>query len=254
MKNVVAYVRVSTDAQAGEDRYGVEAQKEEIRAYAERKGLKIQKWYQDLGESGAKERPGFDAIVFGDVTNPPIDTVLVAKSDRVARDINVYYYYKMMLKKKDIELVSISEDFGMAGPLSVMLEAFIVCVAQIERARIADRTAAGRKIKASQGGYAGGRAPMGYHVVDGMLAIEPKEAELVRFLFEQKKKGATMMGAAEAANAAGFTNRGGEPVTFSNVRNIWRNEHTYRGWYRYGKDGEWVQGTHEPILKGMDGR
>ena len=100
MKNVVAYVRVSTDAQAGEDRYGVEAQKEEIRAYAERKGLKIQKWYQDLGESGAKERPGFDAIVFGDVTNPPIDTVLVAKSDRVARDINVYYYYKMMLKTR----------------------------------------------------------------------------------------------------------------------------------------------------------
>ena len=30
------------------------------------------KWYSDEGESGAKYRPGFDEIVYGEVSNPPL--------------------------------------------------------------------------------------------------------------------------------------------------------------------------------------
>ena len=41
----------------------------------------------------------------------------------------------------------------------------------------------------------------------------------------------------------------GKPFVISTVQSIWNNEKTYRGYYRYGKDGEWVEGQHEPILK-----
>ena len=99
VKNVIAYVRVSTDAQAGEDRFGVEAQREQITAFCAEKGYEILRWVEDLGESGAKERPGFDSIVYGEVWNPPVEGVVVAKNDRVARDVEIYYYYKMLLKK-----------------------------------------------------------------------------------------------------------------------------------------------------------
>lgn len=249
MKNVIGYIRVSTDGQVGEDKFGIDAQKEQIIYYCAKNDMVIDRWVMDEGESGAKERPGFDEIIYGEIGNPPYDAVVVAKSDRVARDINIYYYYKMMLKKKDMALISISEDFGQFGVFANMLEAFTLCVAEMERENITKRTSGGRKIKAARGGYAGGRAPMGYFVKDGKLVINPDEAEVVKFIFREKEKGNTMLGTVTALNNAGLKTRNGKEFVISTVQSIWNNERTYRGMYRYGKDSEWVEGEHEPILK-----
>ena len=86
--NVAAYIRVSTDGQCGDDKFGLDVQKQIINEYCAKNGMTILRWYMDEGESGAKERPGFDEIVYGEVSNPPTEAVIVAKSDRVARDIN----------------------------------------------------------------------------------------------------------------------------------------------------------------------
>ena len=47
MKNVVAYCRVSTDGQVGEDKFGIEAQKEQIMEYCSRNAMQISAWYID---------------------------------------------------------------------------------------------------------------------------------------------------------------------------------------------------------------
>lgn len=248
MKKVIAYIRVSTDAQAGDDKFGLDAQRTQIKAYCEEHSMEIIKWVADEGESGAKERPGFDEIIYGETFNPPCEAVVVAKNDRVARDINIYFYYKMMLKKKNIELISIAEDFGQFGMFSSILEAFTLCVAEMERDNITKRTTSGRKLKASKGGYSGGRAPMGYMVKDGQLVKNPEEAEIVKTAFRFKAEGFTMRDAAEAMNELGLRNRSGAEFTFSNMRSIWNNEKTYKGYYKYGKDGEWVEGLHDPYL------
>lgn len=247
--NVIGYIRVSTDGQCGEDKFGLDAQREQIVEYCARNGMEISQWVMDEGESGAKERPGFDKIIYGDVSNPPHEAVVVAKSDRVARDINIYYYYKMMLKKKDMNLISISEDFGQFGVFANMLEAFTLCVAEMERNNITKRTSGGRRIKAANGGYSGGRAPMGYKVENKRLVINEEEAKAVRFIFERKFAGNTMASTVDALNQNGFKTRNGKPFVISTVQSVWNNERTYRGEYRYGKDGEWVQGEHEPILE-----
>ena len=104
-------------------------------------------------------------------------------------------------------------------------------------------------MKAAKGGYAGGRAPMGYRVEKGQLVIVPEEAEVVRFIFAQKEAGSTMLGTVRLLNEAGYKTRNGKEFVISTVQSIWNNEQTYRGMYRYGKDGEWVQGEHEPILR-----
>ena len=247
--NVIAYTRVSTDGQCADDKFGLDAQKKQIIEYCEKHDMTIVQWFSDEDESGAKYRPGFDEIVYGDVSNPPYEAVVVAKSDRVARDINIYYYYKASLLKKNINLISIAEDFGQFGVFSNMLESFVLCMAEMERENINKRTSGGRKIKAAQGGYSGGRAPMGYRVQDKKLVINPDEAEVVRFIFERKFNGETMLGTVDALNKAGFKTRNGKPFVISTVQSIWNNERTYRGEYRYGKDGEWVKGQHEPILK-----
>lgn len=246
--NVIGYIRVSTDGQLGEDKFGLEAQKEQIIAYCAKNGMNIIDWYSDEGESGAKYRPGFDKIVYGEVTNPPCEAVVVAKSDRVARDINVYFYYQGALLRKNIQLISITEDFGQFGVFANMLKAFTLTVAEMERENIMKRTSGGRVIKAAKGGYSGGQPPMGYRVQDGKLVINPEEADVVRFIFKQKFAGHTMLSTVDALNEAGFTTRRGKKFVISTVQSIWNNERTYRGEYRYGKDGEWVKGEHEPIL------
>ena len=249
MIDVIAYRRVSTDGQCADDKFGLEVQRAQIMEYAAKHDMNIVKWVTDEGESGAKERDGFDEIVYGDVTNPPYEAVIVAKSDRVARDINVYYYYKMLLIKKNVKLISIAEDFGQFGVFASMLEAFTLCVAEMERDNITKRTSSGRKAKASKGGYSGGRAPMGYRVQDKQLVINPEEAEIVRFIFDRKFAGKTMLSTVDALNEAGYKTRNGKEFVISTVQSIWNNERTYRGEYKYGDNGEWVKGEHEPILK-----
>lgn len=247
--NVIAYLRVSTDGQLGDDKFGLEAQRQQIREYCGIHNMTIVQEVRDEGESGAKERPGFDEIVYGEISNPPIEAVVVAKSDRVARDINVYFYYKMLLRKKDIKLISIAEDFGQFGVFANMLEAFTLCVAEMERENINKRTSGGRKIKSSNGGYSGGQAPMGYKVQNGELVINEEEAEVVRKIFEWRDKGATLMGIVDELNEEGYHTRKGNKFVISTVQSIVNNRKTYEGWYHYGKGGEWVKGQHEAILK-----
>ena len=249
MKNVIAYIRVSTDGQCGEDKFGLDVQREQITEYCARNDMNILKWFMDEGESGAKERPGFDEIVYGDVSNPPYEAVIVAKSDRVARDINIYYYYKMLLIKKDVKLISIAEDFGQFGVFANMLEAFTLCVAEMERENITKRTSSGRKVKASKGGYSGGRPPYGYSPLNGKLVIVPEEAEVVRYIIGAKDSGVTYQAICDHLNAEGKTNRSGSKFSISTVQVIVENKPLYQGMYRYGKDAEWVEGEHEPILK-----
>lgn len=247
--DVIGYIRVSTEGQTGDDKFGLDVQRQTIEEYCASHDMNIVRWVSDEGESGAKERPGFDEIVYGDVSNPPYEAVVVAKTDRVARDINVYYYYKMLLTKKNIKLISIAEDFGQFGVFSNMLEAFTLCVAEMERQNITKRTSSGRKAKAKTGGYSGGRAPMGYKVVDHQLVINEDEAPAVRFIFDNKRNGNTMLGTVKALNEAGYKTRNGKEFVISTVQSIWNNENTYLGYYKYGKDGEWVKGDHEPLIK-----
>lgn len=245
--NVIGYLRVSTDNQCKEDKFGLEVQRQQIEAYCLVHEMEVLRWVTDAGESGAKERPGFDDIVYGEVSNPPVEAVVVAKTDRVARDINVYYYYKMLLRKKEIDLVSVAEDFGQMGLFAPMLEAFTLCVAQMERENINKRTSAGRKVKAESGGYSGGKPPYGYEARDHKLVVLPEEAEIVRKVFELKDGGESFPGVCRRLSELGYRTRKGKEFPVSTIQGILANRKFYCGWYKYG-EADWRKGQHEPIL------
>lgn len=149
-----------------------------------------------------------------------------------------------------LEIISVKEDWSAQDKLTGMiLENFMAMVAQIERENIRVRMTGGRNQKAKVGGYAGGQPPMGYKVIDKKLVINEEEAEVVRFIFKHKFAGDTMLSTVKALNENGYHTRRGKPFVISTVQSIWNNERTYRGEYRYGENGEWVQGQQEPILK-----
>lgn len=185
---VAAYIMVSNDEQCSDDQFSLEFQEKQISEYAKKNGMRIIRWFRDEVEDGAKERQGFDVIMYGDVSNPPIEAVIVAKPDRIASSINVYYYYNLCLLKKGIKLISISEDFEAFGDVAPILEAFTICVAQMERESLYKRTSAGRRAKANIGGYSGGRAPYGYAIQNHALVIESEEAKIVKRIFFMREE------------------------------------------------------------------
>lgn len=249
-KNAVGYVRVSTDGQVGEDKFGIDSQKQSILLYANNNGYNIVKWYVDEGVSGVKDnRPELDKILYGDnVTNPPFEAVIVAKSDRIARDIKLYFYYLYTLEKKNVKLLSVCEHFDDDNGLSGIYRSIMLFVAEQERKNIAMRTSSGRRIKAKAGGYSGGRAPYGYSVSDGQLVRNEKEVPIVLAVFKGLDEGKTLWAIADGLTEAGYVTRKGTPFRESNIRSIRDNRPLYEGMYKYGKDMNWVKGVHEPIL------
>ena len=87
-----------------------------------------------------------------------------------------------LLKRQDIGLVSVQEDFGSAGIFAPIYEAISAVFAQMEREFITQRMSGGRRAKAATGGYSGGKAPYGYQSVRGSKSLElcEKEVPLVK--------------------------------------------------------------------------
>lgn len=248
--NVVAYCRVSTDAQAGEDRFGIQEQKDRIIAWAKREGHLVIGWFIDKGESGVKEnRPALNQLLFGPIENPPAQACVVVKSDRLARDIKLYYYFMMLLEKKGMKLISISEPEVDDGTgLGNIYKALMLFVAEQERKNITVRTAGGRYQKAKLGGYSGGNAPYGYCVRDGQLVIQELEAQIAKKIFEMRSWGYTLEKIAGILNEAGIKTRKAKLWKANSVDGVLRNEDFYRGIYKYS--GVESVGMHKPLIVG----
>lgn len=262
-KIAVAYCRVSTDAQADDDHFGIESQKEIIQKYADEHNYEIQGWYIDEGVSGAAEldkKIEFKKILADkDIKNPPIQYVLVAKSDRIARDIKLYYYYMMKLEEKcdnnkeGVHLVSCTEEIVNDDTgLGQVYKSLMLFVAEQERKNITARTSGGREVKAKQGGYAGGRAPIGYKADRGKLVVDEEQAKTVRRIFELVDSHVSYRDMVQVLDSEGFRTQHGNTWNINALFTIIHNRKLYEGYYKYGENGEWVKGEQEAILQPKD--
>ena len=249
MKKAIGYIRVSTGGQAGDDKYGLDAQKKEIIEYAEEHDYEIIDWKCDVGSGAEDKRAGMNEILYGDVYNPPIEAVIAFKNDRFARNTKLYFYYMYKLELKNIKMLSTCEEFDEGDDFANIYRAIMQFVAEQERKNIATRTGNGRKLKAAAGGYSGGRVPYGYRAENKMYVVNPEEAEIVREIFQLKSEGKSLRQIATVLTDEGYRKRNGTLFDVSGVQSILKNEKTYRGYFHYG-GGPWVRGVHEAILEG----
>jgi len=250
MTKAAAYLRVSTEGQLGEDRFGLDAQREDIEAYAKAEGFTIVGWYTDEAVSGATmDRPELTRLL-DDAAAGEFAFVVVAKMDRVARDLMFQLWIEKELLSADVELISVAEPFRGQDPTNVLFRQVIGAFAQFERARIAERLAGGRKQKAKAGGYAGGGAPIGYEAERGskVLKLDGEKAETVRRVFELKdaNPGASLQQLADRLNAEGYTTAQGCRFKKMQVKRILDRRDFYAGLYSYA--GIEAEGRHEAIL------
>lgn len=237
----IGYVRVSTEGQAGDDRFGITAQKEAIQKYAEERGLEITEFIIDTISGVKDERPGFDRLM-----ETETDAVIVYKSDRVARDMKLYFYYLYLFEKRGVKLLSVNEEFDEDNGLANIYRAILQFVAEQERNNIRMRTMAGRKQKKLRGGYGGGRPPLGYFEVNGRLYVDKQEAKSVRKIFELREENYGYGSIVAIMNREGYVTKERKSFHVNTIVKVLKNRKFYEGYNCV--DGEYVKAIHEPII------
>ena len=108
--------------------------------------------------------------------------LLLWKFDRLARNLLFSVTTVHDLKEQyGVVLRSVTEPIDTASPMGGMIFAILASFAAEERRVITGRTLAGKKEKASRGGFAGGAAPLGYkRDLQGGLLIDDAESAIVR--------------------------------------------------------------------------
>ncbi len=187
---VALYLRVSTDDQAGEDRYGLIIQEESIRAYCKSQNFIINEeyLYNDEGVSGSlpvEKRPALKKL-FEDAKEKRFNMVMVYKTDRIGRNLRETVNIVYDLKNLGIDFCSVTQTFDTSTPSGKALFHQLAAFAEFEWDLIVERLQGGRKRAAKDGKWIWGSPPYGYRLnkKKKKLVIYEKEAEWVRIFFK----------------------------------------------------------------------
>ena len=248
----IGYIRVSTEGQNGGDTFGLETQRDAITKYCGINGVELIQIYEDPAFSGSLpplERPGLHALLDA-LKAEDITQVIVTRLDRLARDTMLSLWLMKEIKKLGAELVSIAEPGRWEDPNQKLLLTMVAAFAEFEKSLITSRLSGGRKTKARQGGYAGGKAPIGYRSKRGdkTLTLDEEKTSTVKRVFELRaaKPDASLQKIADILNVEGLTTKEGKPFHPMQVKRILDRKAFYEGTYRYS--GVEVAGQHQTIL------
>lgn len=183
LKEVCAYIRVSTHMQ---EELSPDAQKRLLKEYASANNMIITKVYTDLGISGTKalKRPGFQQMISDCKSKEhPFDAILVWKFSRFARNQEESIVYKSLLKKENVEVISVSEPLP-DGFIGSLVERIFEWMDEYYSIRLSGEVRRGMTQKALQGGYQG-RMPLGYQKNgNNTPTIIYEESLLVKRIFQ----------------------------------------------------------------------
>jgi DNA invertase Pin-like site-specific DNA recombinase len=218
MQAAVGYVRVSTERQ-GRSGLGLDAQREAVRAFADREGYKVSSWFTDVetgkGADALDKRPKLAAALRA--ARRERSPVIVAKLDRLSRDV----HFISGLMSERVEFI-VAELGRQADPFVLHLFA---ALAEKERALISERTRAGLKAAKRRGQKLGAHAKPRREVLRAgrkgaatMRQQAQERAEGLRWSVEAAlREGGSLRRAADLLNGKGVASPGGGRWTASNL-------------------------------------
>ena len=259
-KIACAYIRVSTSDQ---EEYSPDAQERLLREYAASHNISITKVYKDLGISGriADRRPEFkEMIAECKAKEHPFDAILVWKFSRFARNQEESIVYKSLLKKNNVEVISVSEPLP-DGFIGELVERIFEWMDEYYSIRLSGEVKRGMTQKALSGGY-NGQPPIGYKKDKGpdtIPYIDNKYSDMVRLCFNlwtnEKKSFGDI---AYTINEMGYRTRRGNKWESRNISDMIQNPF-YIGKIRWNNtnnrsreltgDTIVVDGQHEPLIE-----
>ena len=270
-KLIAIYCRVSTEEQS-ENGYSIDEQERLLEEWCKKMGYVIYKCYADRGISGKniKDRPALKELL-SDAKAGKFDMVISWKINRVSRKLEDVLKIVNLLEKNNITFKSYSEPFETDTPAGRMQFQMMALIGEFERGTIAQNVKMGMIAKAKSGNWCGGRV-LGYDLVPNnspeeekkgknKLKINEKEAEIVRFIFNEYSKGKGYKAITNQINKLGYKTKKGNDFSVGSIRDILTNP-VYIGEIRYNVRQNWsekrrrninpnpirVKGKHEAII------
>ncbi len=261
MKTACAYIRVSTDKQ---EELSPNAQKRLILDYCKKNNYKITEEYLFIenGISGkkAEKRPQFQKMIrMAKSKEHPFDIILVWKFSRFARNQEESIVYKSLLKKSNVEVISISEPL-IDGPFGSLIERIIEWMDEYYSIRLSGEVMRGMTEKALHGGYQSA-LPYGYRYdkAHSCPQIYEPEAKVVTIIFNLYNEGKSFLEIARYINLLGYKTKRGAAFEHRTIRYILQNPF-YKGYVRWNRQhhddhtikeqSEWIiaKGQHKAII------
>lgn len=206
------YIRVSTDRQA-DDGLGLALQEKAVRAYLHERRARAARIFEDRGVSGAVEdRPALAELL--DELRPG-DVVVVARLDRLARDLLTQEFLLRDIRQRGADLASCSAaetqylNDDPHDPTRKLIRQVLGAVSEFERSLIRLRLQRGRALKAERGGYAYGSPPFGFRAEGGQLVPEPTEQIALEVAVRLRGEGRSLREVARALEDAGHASKRG---------------------------------------------
>lgn len=199
------YTRVSTEEQAV---HGVSliAQENALMEYAKKHDYKVVDVYSDEGLSATTlDRPGLQRLL-EDVRQGRIDLILITKLDRLSRGVANYYKIADVLESNNCGWKTILEDYDSTTASGRLHINIMLSVAENEAAVTRERINFVFKNKLEKGEIVSGKKIIGYDIVDKHYVINEKEAEIVRYIFEEYPKYISFTNLTRAVNDTFNTN------------------------------------------------
>lgn len=246
--NCAIYTRVSTNDGLEQDFTSLDSQRESSENYIN--SQKNQGWiicperYDDAGYTGANtDRPALQELI-SDVKKKKIDCVVVYKVDRLSRSLLDFSKLLEFFDQNNVTFVSVTQHFNTNNSMGRLTLNILLSFAQFEREIISERTRDKMGSAKKKGKWIGGCVPLGYDLdkKNHKLLINPKEAELVREIFDTYLKEKSLLSVTKIINDKGYLSkryfslkgriRGGVKFKNSTVSYIIKNTY-YTGKVKY---------------------
>ena len=257
MKRAVLYARVSTDAQQKEGT--IESQVLELKSQIASAGDVLVKAYVDNGYSGSLlDRPGLEALR-GDIRTALFDAVYFLDTDRIARDVAYQTIILGELLKYGKQIIIKGRDY-VNNPENKFTVTVLGAVAELERAKIIERTTRGRLHRLRMGELSSnGHRIYGYDYVrktataPAALVINAEQAPVVRSIFEMFASGQFgLVTISRSLEERRVPTRLGRPLwQRDQIKAMLRNE-TYAGTRYFNRITAAKETSHDgkPVIRG----
>lgn len=207
------YTRVSTSEGLEQEFSSLDNQRESAESFI--LSQKSEGWialpdrYDDGGFTGANtERPALQKLMAG-IKENKINCVVVYKVDRLSRSLLDFSQLLEFFEQNNITFVSVTQAFNTNTSMGRLTLNILLSFAQFEREIISERTRDKMGAAKKKGKWIGGRPPLGYDLdrINHKLVVNPKEAILVKEIFDLYLGKRSLLSVTMALNDKGYTTK-----------------------------------------------
>ena len=248
------YMRYSTDRQTDNS---IAYQQVKIREYCAKNNINIVASYADEAETGTntEDREKFLNMLVA-AKNKEFEAVIIYDITRGSRDVGDWFNFRKTMKRLNIKVIAVEDKLGdILNPNDFLVELINVGIGQHTVLTTRQKSIEGVAVKAKEGAFLGGYAPLGYDIAEGDYEINEKDAASIRIIFDMYAKGENY--AAILERLEGIKGKRGKPLGKNSLHSILKNER-YIGIYTWNKHKvkemrKWAGGGLNPNVSRIEG-